>query len=52
MFKRAFTRSGNEQEMASWGENRHSQIRWPALVLRSNTLDVVGVEKINGLIMY
>ena len=38
--------------MAIWGESRHSQIRWPALVLRSNTSDVLGVEKINVLIMY
>ena len=33
-------------------QSRHSQIRWPVLVLRSNTSDALGVEKINVLIMY
>ena len=48
----ALRRTGNEREMAICGESRHSQIRWPVLVLRSNTSDVLGAEKINVLIMY
>ena len=34
------------------GQIAQSKMGWPAFVLRSNTLDVVAVEKINGLIMY